>query len=321
MKQPDMKTASVIKKVGLVILSLVLCFCLFSCSKEIGAGYENKDIVLKANKEKISYDTYRYFYMNYKDSMPQADEEELYSLCTKAIAQDLAITLLAKEYKVELDDSEKETLNTYVQSIIDEKGGEEEYYQYLSENYLTGDLFRHLYSQKLLEQSLREYLMSEYNNIIPSDDASFEKDLEKNFMAAKQILIKKESANASELASEIMQMLEEGEDFDTLVAEYNEDEGTDSEYGRYFTKGMMVAEFEEAVLSVKEGELYPEVVESSVGYHIIKRLPIDMKYVDENYETLRYYYQTRCANEIISEKADSIKFEKTKKFDSFTAGK
>lgn len=306
-----------LKKSIIILLVILTAFSALSCAqKKIGAGSKDSSVVLKAAGEKITADEYLYFYKNYKAADTEATEEELYELVTSAIASDLAITLLAEEYKVELDQTALEAIDSYVQSIIDEKGGEEGYYKYLEENNLTGDLFRHLYSQKLLEEKLREYMMNEYNNIIVSDDATFEKDLEKNFMAAKQILILKDSGNAKALADEIYAKLENGEDFDTLMSEYNEDEGVDPEFGRYFTKGMMVAEFEEAVLTLKEGEIYEGVVESSVGYHIIWRLTLDEGYIDDNYETLRYYYQTRCANEILSEKADSIEFKKTKKFDS-----
>lgn len=299
------------------LLALTLLFSLASCEKQsIGGGSKNDSVVLKAKGQKITADTYLYFYNNYKAGDTDASAKELHELALEAISRDVALTLMAKEYNVKLTDDDIAELDSYIQSLIDEKGGEEAYYSYLEENNLTGDLFRHLYSQKRLEEKLREFMTDEYNNVIVSDDKTLDADIEKNFMAAKQILILKSTDNAKSLADEIYTKLDSGEDFDTLMAEYNEDGDVDPEYGRYFTKGMMVSEFEEAVLSLKEDEVYKGVVESSVGYHIIWRLPLDEGYIDDNYETLRYYYQNRRINEMISEKAESIELKKTGKFDS-----
>ena len=299
----------------LVILMALSCF---SCKgNEVGAGYKDKSVVLKAAGEKITADEYRYFYLNYKNTDPNATAKELHELCIDAIASDIAITLLAKEYDISLTEEEKESLDTYIQGLMDEKGGEEGYYDYLSENNLTGDLFRHLYSQKLLETKVREYMSNEYNNIIKSDDKSFEADLSKNFMAAKQIFISKDTENAAELAESLYSRVEKGEDFDALMREYSEDEESHFEYGFYFTGGYTsVPEFEEAVASLKEGELYKGVLETDLGYHIIMRVPQNKDYTDSHYEELREMYIARRCNEIITEKAESIEFKKTKKFDA-----
>lgn len=304
-----------LKRTLIIMLALLSVLSLFSCSKS-----KDKTIVLKGGGEKISSDVYEYFYKNYLVTETEATKEQLHKLTLDAIASDIAITLLAKEYDISLTDDENTALDDYINGLIDEKGGEEEYNKYLEESFLTPELFRHLYAQKQLETKLREYMENEYNNVFPSDDTTFEKDLKKNFAAAKQILILKDTDNAKELADELYSRIEKGEDFDALMVEYNQDEALDTTYGRYFTKGMMVSEFEEAVFSLKENRVYNGVVESSVGYHIIWRLPLDKGYIDDNYETLRYYYKTRCINEILAEKAESIEFKKTKKFDLMDLG-
>ena len=69
-----------------------------------------------------------------------------------------------------------------------------------------------------------------------------------------------------------------GEDFNALMVEYNEDPG-EPEEGYYFPAGVMVQEFEDASFALKDGEI-SDIVETSYGYHIIKRLPMDESYID-----------------------------------------
>lgn len=63
--------------------------------------------------------------------------------------------------------------------------------------------------------------------------------------------------------------------FDTLMHEYSEDGGLEgSPDGYTATPGEMVPEFEQTAFSLEMGEI-SEVVESTYGYHIILRLPLD----------------------------------------------
>ncbi len=96
---------------------------------------------------------------------------------------------------------------------------------------------------------------------------SIEKDEEGNILP---------SAKAETLAkaNDILAKVNAGEDFDTLIEEYGQDPGMESNPdGYYFTKGEMVAPFEESAFSLEEGQT-SGLVETSYGYHILKKLPI-----------------------------------------------
>jgi foldase protein PrsA len=82
---------------------------------------------------------------------------------------------------------------------------------------------------------------------------------------ASHILVKEE-----DLANELKERLEKGEDFAELAKEYSTD-GSSAAGGDlgYFPTGRMVPEFDQAAFSTPVGELSP-VVKTQFGYHIIK---------------------------------------------------
>ncbi len=86
-----------------------------------------------------------------------------------------------------------------------------------------------------------------------------------------------QKAKNKEEAEKILKQAQQGVDFAQLAKEYSSD--SSSENGGdldFFSKGKMVEPFENAAFSLKNGEIYPEVVETDYGYHIIKKT--DEKY-------------------------------------------
>jgi hypothetical protein len=78
-------------------------------------------------------------------------------------------------------------------------------------------------------------------------------------------------------ATKILAKAKAGEDFAALADQYSQDPGNVSENGKKngglysdVPKGTMVAPFENAALSLQAGAVYPDLVESDFGYHIIK---------------------------------------------------
>lgn len=83
---------------------------------------------------------------------------------------------------------------------------------------------------------------------------------------AQHILIKNKN-----MANNLYQRIKKGESFDDIAKSYSEDETTKPMAGDlgYFTKGMMVKEFEDAAFSLSAGEV-SEPIKTIYGYHIIK---------------------------------------------------
>jgi len=85
-------------------------------------------------------------------------------------------------------------------------------------------------------------------------------------------LTDEEAENVRVKAETVLNRVKNGEDFATLAGQYSEDPGSKNNGGLYenISRGQFVSEYENAVLSLKAGEVYPELVKSSHGYHIIK---------------------------------------------------
>ena len=98
---------------------------------------------------------------------------------------------------------------------------------------------------------------------------------DQNFKArAKHILLKFDDSNKSAVRSEaqrILSLVKTGSDFDETARTYSQDVGSASNGGdlNWFTEGMMVKPFEDAVFSRKRAGLIPRIIESEFGYHII----------------------------------------------------
>ena len=126
-------------------------------------------------------------------------------------------------------------------------------------------LFYELYAEEITklfgENSEYGYTENDIINYANSED----------YICAKHILVLSSDENAKQTAEELYKRAAAGEDFDKLVELYGKDPGmTVNKNGYYFTKGEMVEPFEKAAYQLKPGEI-SGVVETTYGYHIIKR--------------------------------------------------
>ena len=89
-----------------------------------------------------------------------------------------------------------------------------------------------------------------------------------NKVKCSHILVEKQSESLA-----IMERIKNGEKFGKLAKELSIDSGSAKKDGNlgYFTKGMMVKQFENVAFKLQIGEV-SEPVKTEFGYHIIKRL-------------------------------------------------
>jgi peptidyl-prolyl cis-trans isomerase SurA len=79
-------------------------------------------------------------------------------------------------------------------------------------------------------------------------------------------------AEAEKLADAIFDSIKAGESFEEMAKKYSQDQFSAPTGGDlfYFTAGALPIEFEDAVYSTEPGQVYPEVLQTKFGYHIIK---------------------------------------------------
>lgn len=251
------------------------------------------DPIMTIDDEEVPFDVYRYAYLSYVSSATSSGadltdatvQQQLRDAAKSSVLGMYTFRAMALKNNLTLSDDDLATIDKDVASAK-EQMGDDGFAAALAQQNLTEDAYRTisemgLYQEKVLRELYGDDILA---------------DVQKNFVHVQHILIKfadsstsaaSTSASASadhsaELAKaqEVLAKAKAGDDFSELMKQYNDDTG-EPEEGYTFTTGKMVQEFEDAAFALKEGEI-SDIVETTYGYHIIKRLPIDDAYVEEN---------------------------------------
>ena len=300
------------RKVAL-LLSIVMALSLIAgCAKtaksarlKVDGKTVKMDSIMTIDGEAVSLDLYRYYYYIIKNNYDQGDEsywtenadaqQTLKDDVLNNLKSVVAIKTLAEANGVALTDDDMQTVEDQVDATIDQLGGYSAYVEALEAQYMTDEVYRQLMENDLRSNALYTKLYGKGGEYELSE-SEMKEIIASDYIRAKHVLIAKTTENAAEIAEEVRQKAAAGEDFDELIAEYNEDPD-----GYYFTDGQMVSEFEQAAKALDEDGGISGVVETDYGYHIIQRLPLDMDYVDENISDLLTSHQQFRYNQFISE--------------------
>ncbi len=217
-----------------------------------------------------------------KTRLEIAKEKALSTLIDDALAYKKV-----KEFGLELTEDEKKNIDSQIETM--EK--DEEAMKHFEAIGVSIDAIREYYNEGFLLSHISSELM-ERGDITVDEDAVL-KEFKENYVKAKHILIstvdaesgaalsEDEVAAANAKAQDILNQLNSGADFDELMNANSEDPGlATAPDGYVFTKGEMVAEFEEAAYALKENQI-SGLVNTSYGIHILKRVPFDMEGAQE----------------------------------------
>ena len=103
---------------------------------------------------------------------------------------------------------------------------------------------------------------------------------------------------------------------DTLIGRYSEDLSMTPD-GYYSTHLELIEEYEEAAYKLEIGEV-SEVVESYLGFHIIKRLSKEADYIEKNFKDLKTQYLTSAFYRLVEAENDKLNVTKNSLYESFT---
>lgn len=198
------------------------------------------------------------------------DEQMRYCIVIDQVADELGYTFGRIQQEI-------------VEDLIDESNS---FYEIYLENGLDSllddyNITLEMYENIMIEDQKRDDLSVLYTSNV--SDEQLEAAAYNVILTAKHILI----ANFDDsgvtltgdaydekyaLAQEVLEKVNAGEDFDTLMFAYTEDVGTASYPAGYtFVSGEMITAFEDATRELEIGEI-SGLVESEYGWHIIMRL-------------------------------------------------
>ena len=288
--------------------------------KYIDAYYGKNDddtkVVMSVNNYDVSVSEYRYYYGTYVDMFSYyfSDEWKTNKELTDAFNSNIdnSTKLTGVLYglcnenalKLSLRDINEQIFYQFESMDMISKSYGIDIVEYLGQKHATPNY--------MLVNCLAYAFSNELMNSMYGSDSEFYKefsaDIEKDYVRAKHVLVmfagKSSKEEAYKLAETVYNKAISGENFDTLINQYNEDPGMDSNPDGYvFTYGQMVEPFEKATFALSDGEI-SGIVETEYGYHIIKKLALDAKTI-----TSSAAYQNSAGaafDEFLADKAESI---------------
>ncbi len=283
--------------------------------KELENPNISPNAVLSINGEEISEDEFNLYFglqkklyesifQSYEIWNEQIEGKTIYEIVKDETKEEIILDRIklqkAAELKIELNDAEKQEINAYISSS--EGSNMCDIYN------LTSDQLYKLESEAKLISKLSDEL---YKNIDHSkhSHADIDSSLLIGTYSARHILLstqglsEAESLKVKESAEKLLDQVKNGADFAKLANEYSSDTGSNQNGGLYenVKTGEFVKEFETAALSLEEGEIYPELVKSGYGYHIIKLEKKTIESTRELTESEKQEIKVNDLNEISSD--------------------
>lgn len=273
-----------------VIIPLAITVILLVAFIGAWACISQNDYVLKVNGQKVTMNDFNPYFVLQKKSMEMQAGENVWNMlindapaietarenAKQSIIDSVVKIQHAKSKKLSLTKDEKQEIRTYAESLTED----------LEEYGITVEEFAKMNEDVALIEKLSIALYKEQDHSTHShgkvDIESYEKNEEsplgittfnsRHILFSTKNLSEEDAEKVRQKAEAVLNRIKNGEDFATLAGQYSEDPGSKDNGGLYenIERGMFVTEYEDAVLSIKEGEVYPELVKSAHGYHIIK---------------------------------------------------
>lgn len=287
-----------------LFLVVILCLAFTGCGNNadnnadnltIASGPDGKDEIMKVNGSGITVGEFRYYLYEqaikkmYSGATAVLDDDVLSydwnaigesgkKLSEEIIDETISVlldeTLLiekAKENGIDISNDEKKNIDRTIEEYVSQSG--EEMFL-LSANAMalnSVDEYKKLAYRTILAEKAEYDVNNNISNYV--GDVDLENYESEKKVTAQHILIENSSEkyeDPKETIKEVLSLAKSGADFIELMNKYDEDPGQ-TDAGYTFGRGEMVKEFEMAAYSLKCNEI-SDVVETTYGYHIIKRI-------------------------------------------------
>lgn len=265
-----------LKRMMQVSIGLLVLLTIVACSS-------NDEVVVETDSGNITKEEL------YEEMLDRAGESTLQEMIT--------IKILEESYDVDEDEVDERLEETKSQI------GDQFDMWLMQQGIPDEDAFRDLLKTSML------YEEAAYGDIEISDE-EIEKQYER---MTTEVQVQHILVDDEDTANEVIEKLEDGEDFGELAEEYSQDEGSADNEGKYdyFSVGEMVPEFEDASYTL-EIDTISEPVESDHGFHVIKVL--DRRDIEEDIGDLEdmretiisELRQTKVSQEEAQEKIDKL---------------
>jgi len=219
-------------------LTKILLTIIFACTVMWAQSNKEKVIVSKFKNQKISLKEFETAYAKNVGGIENAKKD---SLNDYKKFLDLYV-----KYKMKLKDAEERGLNNDP-SILKEL---KDYKESIASSFLIEKQLIEPETKKLYNKRKLEYRVS-------------------HIMFVPQ---KGKEDSTYKMAETVLKSIQNGIDLGILAKKYSHDKNSAKEGGDiyYITAGFLPLSFENAVYSLKVGEVYPRIVKTKYGYHIIK---------------------------------------------------
>lgn len=294
--------------------------------------YSDDTVMFTIGTHSVTFDEWRYYAMYYKGYMDGGDdsywtaenESSFKSNLIDVFKEYAAIKLLATgKYGLALSEQNIQNIETNINSIRT-MYGDELYNQLLEQQYTTEPVLKRMlefdeYTTLLLEanateEEVRNYAEENYVHV----QHILVKTVDDNNQPLPEDIVAQKTAQAAAIAEEA----KTAEDFYALVEKYGEDPGMmNNPDGYTFTYGEMVSEFEDTSFALKAGEI-SEPVKTTYGYHIIKKLPLDIDGIINSKSDVYWNIVSTVANDKLTDEvknySDSLEVVYTDEFNALT---
>lgn len=216
------------------------------------------------------------------------------------------VELKFDELGLTIDDEDKQTVDSIINYYKEQVGGASAFKSLLQEMGLTTEQYEDMLYSTVKSSKIMNTLYGEGGSEAITEEEELQYFTE-NYVRVKHVLLltidestgesldDETVAKAKANADDILARAQAGEDFDAMVEEYSEDPGkTAYPDGYIFDQyASYVQEFLDTSFSLNVGEVGS--CESSYGYHVIKRYPLDEDAHFSNYkdEVLSRISETR----------------------------